>query len=80
MLKSLHRKDLHIPAIEATWLQVKFPSTSVLFAVMYRPPNDRNFFDVLDTLLEKAWLKSSNIFFWEISTVILVILVAQKIK
>ena len=41
---------------------MRFPATSVLFAVMYRPPDDNNFFNVINTILERAWLKSSNIF------------------
>lgn len=62
MLKATPRKDLYSPEIEALWLHVRFPATSVLFAVMYRPPDDNNFFNVVNTILEKAWLKSSNIF------------------
>ena len=42
-------------------LHVRFPATSVLFAVMYRPPDDNNFFNVINTILEKAGLKSSHI-------------------
>ena len=61
-LKAINRKDLQTPGIEALWLQVKFPASSVLIAVMYRPPNDNVFFDKLSTTLEKAWMKSSDIF------------------
>ena len=43
-------------------MQVKFPSTSVLFSVMYRPPDFNQFFDLISSPLEKAWFKSSNIF------------------
>ena len=30
---------------------------------MYRPPNDRKFFDLIMSPLERAWLKTSNIIF-----------------
>ena len=33
------------------------------FSVMYRPPNDRKFFDLIMSPLERAWLKTSNIIF-----------------
>ena len=61
-LMATHRRDLHTEGLEAIWLQVKFPSTSVLFSVMYRPPDANHFFDLIGAPLEKAWLKSSNIF------------------
>ena len=61
-LQATHRKDLFIDGLEAIWVQVKFPSTSVLFSVMYRPPDFNKFFDLISSPLEKAWLKSSNIF------------------
>lgn len=60
-LQATHGKDLFIKGLEAIWLQVKFPITSVLFSVMYRPPDDNEFFNLLRCPLEKAWLKSSNI-------------------
>ena len=60
-LRAVHRKDLFVDGLEAIWLQVRFPSCSVLFSVMYRPPNDRTFFDLIMSPLEKAWLKTSNI-------------------
>jgi exonuclease III len=60
-LQATHRRDLFTKGLEAIWVQVKFPSNSVLFAVMYRPPDANNFFDILGLTLEKAWLKSSNI-------------------
>ena len=60
-LRALHRKDLFVDGLEAIWLQVRFPSCSVLFSVMSRPPNDRKFFDLIMSPLEKAWLKTSNI-------------------
>ena len=38
-LKATHRKDLARSGLEAIWLQVQFPCTSVLFSVIYRPPD-----------------------------------------
>ena len=61
-LKVIHRKDLYTPGLEAIWVQVKFTCTSALFAVLYRPPDDNKFFDSVRIPLEKAWLKTSNIF------------------
>ena len=61
-LKAIHRKDLCTPGLEAIWLQVKFTCTSALFAVLYRPPDDNKFSDSVRIPLEKAWLKTSNIF------------------
>lgn len=60
-LRTLHRKDLFVDGLEAIWLQLRFPSCSVSFSVMSRPPNDRKFFDLIMSPLEKAWLKTSNI-------------------
>ena len=60
-LHATHRKDLLTQNIEAEWLQVKFPSSSVLFSVIYRPPDASEFFDLVSATLEKAWLKTSNI-------------------
>jgi hypothetical protein len=60
-LRATHRRDLFTKGLEAIWVQVKFPSNSILFAGMYRPPDANNFFDILGLTLEKAWLKSSNI-------------------
>ena len=42
-------------------LQVKFSSTSVLVSVMYRPPDDNEFFNLFRYSIEKAWLQSLNI-------------------
>lgn len=53
-LQATHRKDLFIKGLEAIWLQVKFPSTSVLFSVMYRQPDDNEFFNLLRCSLEKT--------------------------
>ena len=60
-LQAMHRRDLFINGLEAIWLQVKFPNTSALFSVMYRPPDDNDFFRLIEQSLEKAWLKSSCI-------------------
>ena len=61
-LQATQRKDLHFDSLEGFWLHIKFPSSTALFAVMYRPPDADHFFDLVNSLLEKAWLKSSNIF------------------
>ena len=61
-LNAMHRRDLSIDGLEAIWLQVKFPQTTVLFSVIYRPPDVKTFFDLISIPLEKAWLKSSSIF------------------
>ena len=42
-LQATHRRDLFITGLKAIWLQVKFPNTSALL-VMYRPPDDNDFF------------------------------------
>ena len=62
-LRAFHRKDLFISGIEAAWLQVNFPrlSAPVLFSAMYRPLDASQFFDLISSPLEKAWLKTSNI-------------------
>ena len=61
-LKATHRRDLFTEGLEEIWLQAKFPNTSVLFTIMYRPPDACHFFDLVSTPLEKTWLKSTNIF------------------
>ena len=61
-LNATHRRDLSNEGLEAIWLQVKFPQATVLFSVIYRPPDAKNFFDLISIPLEKAWLKSSSIF------------------
>ena len=61
-LQATHRRDLFTQNIEAEWLQVKFPSSSVLFSVIYRPQDaSGEFFKQIGATLEKAWLKTSNI-------------------
>ena len=54
-LKVSHRKDLAKKGLEAIWIQIKFPSNSALFSVVY-------FFEDVYELLEKAWMRTSNIF------------------
>ena len=61
-LQATQRNDLHFDGLEGIWLHVKFPSTSALFSVMYRPPDADHFFGLVNSPFEKAWLKSSNIF------------------
>ena len=61
-LHAIHRKDLFVEGLEAIWLQVKTSSTLALFSVIYRPPDDNLFFERINTPLEKAWLRSGNIF------------------
>ena len=61
-LNATHRRDLSIEGLEAIWLQVKFPQTTVLFSVIYRPPDAKNVFDLMSIPLEKAWLKSCSNF------------------
>ena len=52
-----------IDNLEAAWIQVKFPSYITLFGVVYRSERlSINFFDNLHFTLERAWMKSSNIF------------------
>ena len=34
------------------------------FSVVYRPPNDKMFLDLIMSPLEKAWLKTPNIVLW----------------
>ena len=43
-LQATQRKDLHFDSLEGIWLHVKFPSSTALFAVMYRPPDADHFF------------------------------------
>ena len=62
-LKATHCKDLINDNLEAAWIQVKFPSYNTLFGVVYRSERlSINFFDNLHFTLERAWMKSSNIF------------------
>ena len=62
-LKATHCKDLINDNLEVAWIQVKFPSYKTLFGVVYRSERlSINFFDNLHFTLEKAWMKSNNIF------------------
>ena len=48
--------------LHATHRKVKTSSTLALFSANYRPPDDNLFFERINTPLEKAWLRSENIF------------------
>ena len=61
-LHAIYRKGSFIEGLEAIWLQVKTSSTLALFSVIYRPPDDNLFFERINMPLEKAWLRSENIF------------------
>ena len=52
-LQATQRKDLHFDSLEGIWLHIKFPSSTALFAVMYRPPDADHFFDLVNSLLER---------------------------
>lgn len=55
-LQVTHRKDLFTRNIEAEWLQVKFPSSSALFSMIFRPPDaSGEFFEQIGATLGKAW-------------------------
>ena len=44
-LQTTHRRDLASTDLEAIWVQIKFPTTSALFPVIYRSELDcPNFF------------------------------------
>ena len=61
-LNVTHRKDLAKKDLEAIWIQAKFPSTNVLFSVIYRSElYSPNFFTNLQDVMEKAWMKTDNI-------------------
>ena len=62
-LRAVHRKDLLVRDIEAIWIQVKFPTHTTLFSVVYRSELETpNFFDNYHGVIEKAWLKTDSIF------------------
>ena len=49
--------------LEAIWVQIKFPTTSALFSVIYRSELEcPNFFEDVYGVFEKAWMKSNTIF------------------
>ena len=41
---------------------MKLPSINALFSVVYRPPDQQDFFENFSAVLEAAWLKSNNIY------------------
>ena len=41
---------------------MNFPSVTALFSVIYRAPDDNDFFDKFQKQLESTWLRSSYIF------------------
>ena len=62
-LSVIHRKDLAATYIEALWIQVKFPTNSTLFSVVYRSELETtNFFENFRVVLEEAWSKTDSIF------------------
>ena len=61
-LRVIHRRDLNRSDIEPIWIEVKSPSNNALFSVVYRPPDQQDFFQNFSAVLEAAWLKSNNIF------------------
>ena len=61
-LKVTHRKGLASKDLEAIWVQIKFPTTSALFSVIYRSELEcPNFFEDIYGVFEKAWMKSATI-------------------
>jgi len=49
--------------LEAIWIQVKFATNSTLFSVVYRSEVETpNFFENFHSVVEKAWMKTNNIF------------------
>lgn len=61
-LQVIHRRDLSHKDIEAIWIEVKFPMNNALFSIAYCPPDQVNFFENVSAVLERAWLKTNNIF------------------
>ena len=62
-LSVIHRKDIAATYIDALWIQVKFPTNSTLFSVVYRSELETtNFFENFRVVLEKAWSKTDSIF------------------
>jgi len=58
----IYRRDLSDKNLETIWIQVNFPSVTALFFVIYRAPDDNDFFDRFQKQLESTWLRSSHIF------------------
>ena len=54
-------RELNTPNIEAIWLKVTSKSFSFALGLIYRPPWDNDFFEHLQTPLERAWLKYKNL-------------------
>ena len=46
---------------EAAWINIVTRSQTWLLGVVYRPPKDTAFYDKLDRVLEKVWLKRRNV-------------------
>ena len=61
-LNVIYRRDLSDKNLEAIWIQVNFSSGTALFSVVYRAPDDNDFFDRFQKQLESAWLRSAYIF------------------
>ena len=61
-LTVIYRRDLSDKNLEAIWIQVNLPSVIALFSVIYKAPDDNDFFDRFQKQLESAWLRSSYIF------------------
>ena len=60
------RSDLNHSDLEATWLEVLLPkSKPILCGVIYRPPNQSNFYNILDSVC------SSSSHFSEYETILL---------
>ena len=56
------RKDLAPKDLKAIWVQIKFPTISALFSVIYKSEQESpNFFEDVHDVLEKAWMKSDTI-------------------
>ena len=61
-LQTTHRRDLASTDLEAIWVQIKFPTTSAFFSVIYRSELEcPNFFEDIYGVFEKAWMKSDTI-------------------
>ena len=61
-LQTTHRRDLASTDLEAIWVQIKFPTTSALFSVIYRSELEcPDFFEHIYGVFEKAWMKSDTI-------------------
>ena len=52
-LNVTYRRDLSDKNLEAIWIQVNFSSATALFSVVYRAPDDNDFFDRFQKQLGK---------------------------